>query len=190
MPPTIIPLAGEPGYPEISRLEHAPPLSNGQNSLEVGLHLDKEKMRITRRPDLPPYRLENWNRLRAPGCPDFLRSFILGSRVSKPSSFKAGLIALSCSNNARAIANRTAPACPVAPPPFVLILTSKELLVFVTSNGFKTVNWREGVGKYSSSGRPLTSIFPDPPHIRTWATAFLRRPVAVNTSDIFLKFVR
>jgi hypothetical protein len=134
-----------------------------------------------------PYRLENWNRLRAPGCPDFLRSFIRGSRVSKPSSFNTGLIAPSCSNNARAIANRTAPACPVTPPPVALIFTSNELLVFVTSNGFKTVNWSEGVGKYSSSGRPLTSIFPEPRDIRTWATAFLRRPVAANTSDIFFK---
>ena len=32
------------------------------------------------------YRFENWNRLRAPGWPDFLRSFMRGSRVSKPSS--------------------------------------------------------------------------------------------------------
>src|SRR6266436_2215025 len=136
------------------------------------------------------YRLENWNRLRAPGCPDFFRSFILGSRVSKPSSFKAGLIATSCSNSARAIANRTAPACPEAPPPVALTCTSKVLLVLVTSKGFKTVNWSAGVGKYSSSGRPLTSIFPDPRERRTCATAFLRRPVAANTSDIFSKLVR
>jgi hypothetical protein len=33
------------------------------------------------------YRFENWKRFRAPGCPDFFRSFMRGSRRSKPSAF-------------------------------------------------------------------------------------------------------
>src|SRR5256886_14683579 len=33
------------------------------------------------------YRFENWKRFRAPGCPDFFRSFIRGSRRSVPSVF-------------------------------------------------------------------------------------------------------
>src|SRR5207248_3345216 len=36
------------------------------------------------------YRFENWNRLRAPFCPYFLRSLIRGSRVTRPACFKAG----------------------------------------------------------------------------------------------------
>jgi len=133
----------------------------------------------------PNYRFENWNRLRAPGWPDFLRSLILGSRVRRPSSFSVGRIAASCCSNARAMANRTAPACPAIPPPVVFTLTSNELLVLVTSNGFSTVDCSDGVAKYSSNGRPLTSILPEPRETRTCATAVLRRPVAANTSDIF-----
>lgn len=37
-----------------------------------------------------PQRLENWNRLRAPGWPDFLRSFIRESRVSRPLALSTG----------------------------------------------------------------------------------------------------
>src|SRR6266849_5926783 len=36
------------------------------------------------------YRFENWNRLRAPFWPYFLRSLIRGSRVTRPACFKAG----------------------------------------------------------------------------------------------------
>src|SRR3984885_9555829 len=136
---------------------------------------------------LPLYRFENWNRLRAPGWPDFFRSFILGSRVRRPSSFKTGRIVASWASSAREIAKRIAPACPMIPPPDVFTLTSNELLVLVNSNGFSTVNCSEGVEKYSSNGRPFTTIFPDPRETRTCATAVFRRPVAANTSDI-LKF--
>src|SRR5260370_21712985 len=113
------------------------------------------------------YRFENWNRLRAPGWPDFLRSLILGSRVRRPSSFSVGRMVASCCSNARAMANRTAPACPAIPPPVVFTLTSNELLVLVPSNGFRTVDCSDGVAKYSSNGRPLTSILPEPRETRT-----------------------
>ena len=38
----------------------------------------------------PDQRLENWNRLRAPGCPYFLRSTLRESRVRNPACFSLG----------------------------------------------------------------------------------------------------
>ena len=63
------------------------------------------------------YRFENWNRFRAPGCPDFFRSFIRGSRRSKPSALSGARKFASTWRSARAIANCAAPACPIMPPP-------------------------------------------------------------------------
>ena len=62
--------------------------------------------RMTRR----NYRFENWKRLRAPGWPDFFRSFIRGSRLSNPSAFKVPRRFASTCKSAREIASRAAPA--------------------------------------------------------------------------------
>lgn len=56
------------------------------------------------------YRLENWKRFRAPGWPDFFRSFMRGSRRSNPSVFSVRRkLAFTC-KRAREIARRAAPA--------------------------------------------------------------------------------
>src|ERR1700732_3285134 len=78
---------------------------------------------------------------------------------------------------------------PVGPPPEALTWTSNAFVVLVTSKGLSTVNCRGAVGKYSSNGRPFTSIFPEPGEIRTWATEVLRRPVAENVSAIKCLFL-
>ena len=55
-------------------------------------------------------RLENWKRLRAPGRPGFLRSFMRGSRVRRPSCLSGRRRASSTSRRARLSARRRAPA--------------------------------------------------------------------------------
>ena len=63
------------------------------------------------------YRFEYWNRFLAPFCPYFLRSFTLESRVSRPSFFSGARSGWLRLTRARAMAWRSAPACPVGPPP-------------------------------------------------------------------------
>src|SRR5262249_13833015 len=70
------------------------------------------------------YLLENWKRLRAPGCPYFLRSFMRGSRVRKPSFFKVPRSSVLNSTSARAMPCWTAPAWPCGPPPSTRTRTS------------------------------------------------------------------
>ncbi len=71
--------------------------------LEQLLHLDR-----SHKPS--PYRLENWKRLRAFGCPYFLRSTFLASRVRSPADFRRGRSSGLNSRRARAIPWRIAPA--------------------------------------------------------------------------------
>jgi hypothetical protein len=66
---------------------------------------------------LPDQRFENWNRLRAPGWPAFLRSFSRGSRRMWPAFLRAGLSSAFIFWRARAMPCATAPAWPATPPP-------------------------------------------------------------------------
>src|SRR5439155_9824501 len=84
------------------------------------------------------YRFENWNALRAPLRPYFLRSFMRPSRVKYPESrsFLAMALTVSLPSSlpplgrpnidfkARAIPWHAAPACPVIPPPLTVMYTS------------------------------------------------------------------
>lgn len=56
------------------------------------------------------YRLENWKRFRAPGCPYFLRSLLRGSRVRNPFRRREGRRSGSAVARARAIPILRAPA--------------------------------------------------------------------------------
>src|ERR1022692_4049946 len=59
--------------------------------------------------------------------PYFLRSFTRGSRVRNPALFRVGLFSGSTRIRARAIPSRSAPACPVTPPPVIRATTSNWL---------------------------------------------------------------
>src|SRR6266436_1591411 len=95
----------------------------------------------------PFHRLLYWNRLRAPGWPYFLRSFIRESRVSSPSAFNVGRRLPSTESSARAIPCRTAPAWPVGPPPRTVIRASYLPAVPVTVNGWMATTRSVSVGK-------------------------------------------
>src|SRR5207237_966972 len=83
------------------------------------------------------YRLENWNRRRAPRWPYFLRSFMRESRVSALLLRSAASSVGSYLSRARARPMTIAPACPVWPPPLALTSTSILPPVLVTSSGPK-----------------------------------------------------
>src|SRR5262249_23309702 len=92
-------------------------------------------------------RLENWKLLRAPLRPYFLRSFMRPSRVRYPESRSflamppscasaacpsaagaaAGSWAPNISLSARAMPCEAAPACPVKPPPVIVMVTSRRV---------------------------------------------------------------
>jgi hypothetical protein len=69
------------------------------------------------RTEVASQRFENCGRLRALRRPAFLRSTIRASRVRKPSRLRTPRSSGSASTRARAIPWRSAPACPVGPPP-------------------------------------------------------------------------
>src|SRR6202522_1042351 len=94
------------------------------------------------------YRLLNWNRLRAPFCPYFLRSFPRESRVTMPSDFNLPRSsALNCIR-ARAIPSFTASAWPRTPPPRTLATMLNAVAVSVAGSGaFAAERWA-GVTKY------------------------------------------
>src|SRR5206468_2742561 len=83
------------------------------------------------------YRLENWNRRRAPRWPYFLRSFMRLSRVRKPAFRRACSRVLSYLARARPRPMMMAPAWPVGPPPLAFTRTSILPPVLVTSRGPK-----------------------------------------------------
>src|SRR5881397_85444 len=93
------------------------------------------------------YLLLNWNRLRAPARPGFLRSTTRGSRVSSPCSRSFLRCRSSARHSARAIASRIAPACPVTPPPRHSARTSKAPSVSVAVNGCWMCDTSDGRGK-------------------------------------------
>ena len=72
-------------------------------------------------------RLLYWGALRAFLRPYFLRSMTRGSRVRKPAFFRGGR------SSESAIASRSAPAWPDAPPPCRLAKTSNRSAFHVTS---------------------------------------------------------
>src|SRR5258708_1605937 len=69
-------------------------------------------------------RLEYSGAFRAFFSPAFLRSFTRASLVRKPARFRLGRFSGSTSVSARAIPSRSAPACPVTPPPAIRATTS------------------------------------------------------------------
>ena len=72
---------------------------------------------------------------------------------------------------------RSAPACPLTPPPEIVATTSKSLSRPTDRSGdCATIRWTR-VGKYSSSERSLMRNSPVPGTSRTRAIAALRRPV-------------
>jgi hypothetical protein len=73
---------------------------------------------------VPRQRLEYCGALRAFFRPYFFRSLTRGSRVRNPAFLSAGRSSASISMSARAIARRSAPACPVTPPPLRMPTTS------------------------------------------------------------------
>ena len=109
--------------------------------------------------------------------PYFFRSFTLASRVRKQALFRVGLFSGSTIFSARAIPSRSAPACPVTPPPVIRATTSNcvvrpetherladELLVHLV---------REELVQRPVVDPPL----PAAREMRTRAIASLRRPV-------------
>src|SRR5262249_8801773 len=67
--------------------------------------------------------------------PAFLRSFTLASRVRKPARFRLGRFSGSTSVSALAIPSRSAPACPVTPPPVIRATTSNASSAPSVTNG-------------------------------------------------------
>src|SRR5712692_9985168 len=82
------------------------------------------------------YRLENWNRRRAPGWPYFLRSTTRASRVKNPAFFIAGRNSGFHTHKARASPWRMAPACPERPPPRTFTVMSTLPACSRTSSGW------------------------------------------------------
>ena len=83
----------------------------------------------------------------------------------------------SASTSARAIPCRTAPACPLGPPPVTRTRRSNVPSTPATLNGASAAIrwvWR---GKYSSIVRPLIQVAPSPGRRITRATEVLRLPV-------------
>jgi hypothetical protein len=121
--------------------------------------------------------LLNWNRLRAPFWPYFLRSLPRGSRETIPA-------ALSCFRNstlktirARAMPIFTASAWPFTPPPETVASTLNVPAVSLVASGDFAEPRCASVTKYSSNALPLTLNSPLPGRKNTRATALLRRPV-------------
>src|SRR5207247_7747962 len=127
------------------------------------------------------YLFENWNRLRAPFCPYFLRSLARGSRVRNPPcrSFErsSGLKR----SNARAIPSFAAPTWPWIPPPRALMRTSNLPRFSVVESGCATSKRMDSRGKYFSAGRSFTVILPGPGRRITRAQDVFLRPVAQNS---------
>ena len=110
--------------------------------------------------------------------PYFLRSFILGSRVSRPAAFKMGRYSSLTSRRARATPWRMAPAWPVTPPPVTVATMSTLPSCSVATRGWRTSSFRVSRPKYSSMSRPLMVMEPVPFWNRwTRATEDFRRPV-------------
>src|SRR5207237_2742956 len=119
--------------------------------------------RLRERPlRLSAYRFENCGALRALCRPAFLRSTWRASRVRKPSRLRGTRSSGFASTSARAIPCRTAPACPVRPPPWTRTRRSYCPSRPATLNGDTAIVCQTERGKYSSSARPLTHVFPSP----------------------------
>src|SRR5690606_27111112 len=81
------------------------------------------------------YRLENWEALRAFFKPYLWRSFMRGSRRSRPACFSGRRYSSLTSRSARAMPCRVASAWPVKPPPTTFTFVSNLPNVSVIANG-------------------------------------------------------
>src|SRR5574341_62763 len=95
----------------------------------------RSRRSATNRDGPPAYLFENWKRALAPFWPYFLRSLVLGSRVSRPSFLSLTFASVSTARSALEIPCRTAPACPEEPPPTTDTSTSYLSTAPVTSKG-------------------------------------------------------
>src|SRR5216117_2841410 len=87
------------------------------------------------------YRLEYCGALRAFFRPYFLRSLTRASLVRKPAFFSAGRFSGSTRVSALVTPRRSAPACPVTPPPVILATTSNWFSAPRVTNGSLTSCW-------------------------------------------------
>ena len=121
--------------------------------------------------------MEYWNLARAPFCPYFFRSFILGSRVRNPAWRNRGCSSSSVLTSARAIPSWSAPACPEMPPPDTRALMLNFSRASTHSKGFFMNVMSVSLRKYSSRVPPLTTTSPVPELNRTRATDVFLLPI-------------
>src|SRR3972149_4645563 len=161
------PRAAVPGPAYDARLDHVFPGPETKKPPEGGFPSTR----------FPVQRFEYCLRRRALCRPTFFRSTSPAPRVTRRAALKAGFSPASYSISARVIPWRTAPACPLSPPPPTLAMMSKADRFFVTSSGWRTIMRPVSRAKNSSTGLPLTVNWPLPGLRNTRATALLRRPV-------------
>src|SRR5437588_12737053 len=99
-------------------------------ALTIAIQLQKQESRPeaafdSQKRDGFVQRFENCLRRLALCKPTFFRSTSRASRVTSPAALNAGFKAASYSINAREMPCRTAPDCPLSPPPYTLIMMSK-----------------------------------------------------------------
>src|SRR5881394_893943 len=99
------------------------------------------------------------------------------SRVRKPARLSGSRRFGSASTSARAIPWRTAPACPLGPPPWTRTRTSNVPSTPATFSGESASSRCVRRGKYCSTVRPLNQVPPSPGRRITRATDVLRLPV-------------
>ncbi len=105
------------------------------------------------------YLLENWNFLRAPGCPYFFLSTALESRVRNPAFLRGARRLELVKIRAREIPRRRAPDWPESPPPLTVALISIDLRVSVSIKGCLIMHSKLSRQKYSLRDLLLTVIF-------------------------------
>src|SRR4051794_6527831 len=149
----------------------------GQLRREVGIRQTPNAVGPEETTQRAGQRLEYCGALRAFFRPYFLRSLTRASLVRKPAFFSAGRFSGSTRVSALVTPRRSAPACPVTPPPVILATTSNWFSAPRVTNGSLTSCWCTLFGKYTSSVRPLIVHWPEPGMMRTRAMASLRRPV-------------
>src|SRR5947208_13119353 len=99
------------------------------------------------------------------------------SRVRKPARLRGSRRFGSASTSARATPWRTAPACPLGPPPWTRTRTSNVPSTPATFSGESASSRCARRGKYSSTVLPLNQVAPSPGRRITRATEVFRLPV-------------
>ena len=123
-------------------------------SLEKLQHSDERKLQF--------YLFENWNFLRAPGCPYFFLSTDLESLVRNPAFLRGARRLELVRIRAREIPRRSAPDCPESPPPLTVAFISTDSKVSVAINGCLIMHSRLSRRKYSLRDLLFTVMFPLP----------------------------